>query len=125
MVGRGSEADRRTPFSDGTRFALDVFARLYGLHGHRGFAGVVVLAPCCDVHTLGMAEPIDVAFVDTTGLVVEVHRAVAPGKRMRNRRAVSVMERFSRLDAPWFEPGDRVTLAMERSEDEDMSGVRR
>ena len=58
---------------------------------------------------------IDIAFVDEAGLVVEAHCAVAPGKRMRNRKAVCVLERFSRCSGPWFEQGDRVALAMERN----------
>ncbi len=115
MENRGSGAGQRAPLSDGTRFAFSVGARLRGLHGHRGFSGVLVLAPCCDIHTVGMAKPIDIAFVDEAGLVVEAHCAVAPGKRMRNRKAVCVLERFSRCSGPWFEQGDRVALAMERN----------
>ena len=36
----------------------------------------LLLAPCRDIHTVGMRRPIDVAFVDKTGRVVEAHRAV-------------------------------------------------
>lgn len=115
MEDKGSGADQRTPLSDGAKFALSVGSRIRGLHGRRGFSGVLVLAPCRDVHTVGMAEPIDIAFVDEAGLVVEAHCAVAPGKRMRNRNAVCVLERFSRCSGPWFEQGDRVELAMERN----------
>lgn len=115
MEDRGPGADQCTPLSGGAKFAFSVGARLRGLHGRRGFSGVLVLAPCRDVHTVGMAEPIDVAFVDEAGLVVESHCAVAPGKRMRNRKAVCVMERFSRCGGPWLKQGDRVVLAMERS----------
>jgi len=45
-------------------------ARRRGLLGRDGTDGVLVLAPCRQVHTLGMRFPIDVAFCDRAGLVL-------------------------------------------------------
>lgn len=67
----------------------------------------VVLVPCCDVHTVGMSEAIDVAFVDETGVIVGVHRSVSPGRRLRCVRAKLTIERMARL-GKWYEVGDSV-----------------
>ena len=80
---------------------------LRGLLFRRPQAGVMLLAPCRDVHTFGMGHAVDVAFVDATGLVVEAHRAVAPGRRLRCRRARAVLERFAGEG-----PGDKVEMAV-------------
>ncbi|HIT45437.1 MAG TPA: DUF192 domain-containing protein [Candidatus Aphodovivens excrementavium] len=93
------------------RFALNARQRAKGLFAHRGFSGVLVLAPCKDVHTMGMGEPIDIAFIDREGVVLESHRAVGPFRRLRNGKASFVLERFSRGQARWVAPGDRVMLS--------------
>lgn len=67
----------------------------------------VVLVPCCDVHTVGMSEAIDVAFVDEEGIIVGVHRSVSPGRRLRCARAKLTIERMARL-GKWYEVGDSV-----------------
>ena len=41
-----------------------------------------MLAPCNDVHTFGMAELIDIAFLDEQGRVLESYRAVGPRRRI-------------------------------------------
>lgn len=69
----------------------------------------MVFPRCRDVHTLTMKHPLDVAFVDRRGLVVEVHRLVFPGARLRHGRAAAVIERFAQ-SGPWFERGDVVKL---------------
>ena len=56
-----------------------LFERMRGLKDPALRAGTtVVLAPCRDIHTVGMAEAVDVAFVDKGGVVVGVHRSVPP-----------------------------------------------
>ena len=74
-------------------------------------AGALLLAPCNDVHTVGMRHAIDVAFVDRLGRVVEAHRSVGPLRRLRNAKAVAVVERFASCDAPWFAEGDQVVIS--------------
>lgn len=72
----------------------------------------LVLTPCRDVHTFGMRERIDVAFVDHRGVVVAVHRGLPARRRVRDRRAHAVIERFAEPDA-WLHPGDRVRVRAE------------
>lgn len=93
------------------RLATSLVARLRGLLGGSPRPGVIVLAPCRDVHTFGMRRPIDLAFVNGEGLVVEAHRSVGPGRRLRCRSARAVIERFSCRD-PWLREGDRIGLAV-------------
>lgn len=86
-----------------------VCERLRGLK-RRDLAGTrdcVVLVPCRDVHTFGMDEAIDVAFVDANGSVVRVHRGVSAGRRLRCPLACMAVERFAR-EGRWFEVGDGI-----------------
>ena len=71
-------------------------------------SGALLLAPCNDVHTAGMRHRLDIAFVDAQGLVLEAHRDVGPCRRLRNKSAEAVVERFSSCATPWFTAGDRV-----------------
>ena len=73
-----------------------------------------LLLPCKDVHTFGMRYPIDIAFADDRGRVLEVHRWVGARKRRRCRRASMVAERFS-AGTPWFEVGDLIDMEGPRS----------
>ena len=68
-----------------------------------------LLLPCNDVHTFGMRHPIDIAFADDRGRVLEVHRCVGARRRRRCREAAMTAERFSRAE-PWFEVGDVIGL---------------
>ena len=68
----------------------------------------LLLMPCNDVHTAGMRHRLDIAFVDAQGLVLEAHRDVEPCRRLRNKSAEAVVERFSSCATPWFTAGDRV-----------------
>lgn len=90
-------------------------ARIKGLLFSGPEEGALLLAPCRDVHTVGMRRPIDVAFVDASGRVVESQRGVPPFKRLRCPGAVAVVERFARCDSHWFEKGACIGIAqMER-----------
>ena len=70
----------------------------------------LLLLPCNDVHTVGMRHRIDVAFVDGAGNVLEAHRDVGSCRRLRHRKAVAVVERFSTCSTPWFSTGDRIGM---------------
>lgn len=89
--------------------ATTALRRLRGIRGVPD-GGVVVLAPCRDVHTFGVARPIDAAFVDAEGVVVAAHRDVGPRRRIRCAGAVAVVERWSSQADPWFASGDRIVL---------------
>lgn len=87
--------------------ACTMRSRLLGLFGRSGFTGVLMLAPCHDVHTFGMSRPLDIAFVAADGTIVESHRNVEPCHRLKNREAIATLERFASNDS-WFVPGDRI-----------------
>ena len=88
--------------------------RLRGLLFRRPDGVTRLLLPCNDVHTFGMRYPIDIAFADDRGRVLEVHRWVGARKRRRCRRASMVAERFS-AGTPWFEVGDLIAMEGPRS----------
>ena len=77
---------------------------------------VLVFAPCASIHTLGMREPIDVAFLSSTGAVLRSERAVAPGRLLRCPGAALALERFTRPEVPaaarppWPSEGQRLQL---------------
>lgn len=68
-----------------------------------------LLIPCHDVHTFGMRYPLDIAFISRDGKVLKVHRNVATMKRIRNRDASLVAERFSRR-GEWLKEGDVIRI---------------
>lgn len=79
-----------------------------GLLLSREHANALLLVPCNDVHTAGMRHRLDIAFVDANGCVLEVYRDVGPFRRLRNKGAAAVVERFSSCLTPWFSAGDQV-----------------
>lgn len=86
-------------------------ARVKGLLRSKPADGVLMLMPCNDVHTVGMNDLLDIAFVGADGRVLESYRAVAPSRRIRCCGAVAVLERFSTVETPWFSAGDCVGVA--------------
>ncbi|MGI6032023.1 MAG: DUF192 domain-containing protein [Coriobacteriales bacterium] len=109
-----------------TRWATSFAQRLRGLIGRcpewLGDGGVLVIAPCSDIHTFGMRRDLDVAFLDASGKVLASYVAVGPHRRIRCTGAVAVLERFSlgngrggacclswARDA-WYRKGDYVVL---------------
>jgi uncharacterized protein len=74
--------------------ATTVFSRLLGLaHLRRDRAGPGLLFPRCrSVHTFGMRFPLDVLFLDERRHVIDLRRAVPPGRVIRCPGAMSVLE---------------------------------
>ena len=89
--------------------ACSVFSRLRGLLCRKEYPELLLLTPCNDIHTFGMHQPIDVAFIARDGTVLESHRSLGARRRLRCKRATSTLERIAE-DTPWFEQGDRVDL---------------
>lgn len=87
-----------------------VLGRVRGLLFSKPREGILMLAPCSDVHTVGMKHCLDIAFVDRRGCIMESHRCVAPFRRLKKRGAVGVLERFSTCSSSWFEAGDQIGL---------------
>ncbi len=84
--------------------------RMKGLIGQSEKGGVVMLSPCCDIHTFGMRADLDVAFVSKSGVILESRRSVKPRTRIRCRGARAVLERFSDRRRPWFMNGDTLCI---------------
>lgn len=93
--------------------ACSLAARLRGLAGRDSFDGALLLVPCNDVHTFTMYRQIDIAFVAVDGTVLESLRDVPPRRRMRNRKAAAVIERFSSREW-WPAAGDVLELSHSR-----------
>ena len=87
--------------------ACSLLQRLKGLFGRSGFTGVLLLVPCNDIHSFGMQQAIDVAFISADGTVLKSYTKLKPQKRCKCKEAVATLERFAR-DAPWFETGDKI-----------------
>ncbi len=89
--------------------AVHPLTRLRGMARRLPDGTVMVFPRCRDVHTFTMKHPLDIAFVDRRGYVVEVHRFVLPGVRLRSGKACAVVERFAR-SGPWFMRGDVIDI---------------
>lgn len=70
-----------------------------------------LLIPCHDIHTFGMAYPLDVAFISREGKVLEVHRNLSAMRRIRRKDASLVAERFSR-EGDWLMEGDVIHIGV-------------
>lgn len=88
------------------------FERLRGLLGSDAeTAGTVLLQPCRSIHTLGMAYPIDVAFLADDGSVLSAWRSLPPGRMLSCWKACGVLERPS-SELPWPAAGQRCSLVV-------------
>lgn len=68
-----------------------------------------LLIPCHDVHTFGMRYPLDIAFISRDGEVLKVYRGVSTMRRLKQKGASLVAERFSR-DGDWLKEGDVIRI---------------
>lgn len=109
--------------------AAGFFRRVRGLIGRNSFDGVMLLTPCNDIHTFGMKQPMDLAFVDGCGKVVLSIRGIVPRRRVRCKQAYAAIERFSKDDQAWFEAGDQIGIVVVKTlkgtNDEDMPDLQR
>jgi uncharacterized protein len=85
--------------------------RSRGLLGRRGFDGALLLAHTRAVHTLGMRFPLDVAFLDTDLVVLDLC-TVRPWRLARPRRGGrQVLEAEAGAFERWkLRRGDRLEL---------------
>jgi uncharacterized membrane protein (UPF0127 family) len=85
-------------------FAVGIRARARGLLNpavcKRG--EVLLLTPCKSIHTFGMTDAIDVAFVDRQGRVLEAMRGLPPNRLRYCKGAACVLERRSAFGNSWF-----------------------
>ncbi len=80
------------------RVADGFAARLVGLLASspltaEGLPRAMGFPRCRSVHTWLMGYPLDIAFLDARGRVVEVHEGVGPGRVLRCPAACAVLER--------------------------------
>ena len=96
------------------RFARSLPRRMLGLLNGKVCADgeVLVLLPCRSIHTFGMKESIDVAFIDEQGCVLKVVRALPPHKLCSCNAAAGVLERRRRGDSLWLKRGDVVKFTV-------------
>lgn len=106
---RGWQLDQRGAAAAPIELLTSASERLRGLLFRSPDEVTRLLLPCNDVHTFGMRHPIDIAFADDRGRVLEVHRCVGARRRRRCRAAAMTAERFSQA-RPWFEVGDVIGL---------------
>jgi uncharacterized membrane protein (UPF0127 family) len=74
---------------------------------------VLLLAPCACIHTFGMSEAIDVAFVNQQGCVIKTMRGLAPNRLVSCKDSVCVLERRSGSSDVWFELGESLGLSIQ------------
>ncbi len=86
--------DRAEPLGFEVPVATTRLSRLLGLALlPRDRAGPGLLLPRCrSVHTFGMRFALDVIFLDREGRVIELRRGVLPGRVIRCRGAMAVLE---------------------------------
>jgi uncharacterized membrane protein (UPF0127 family) len=77
---------------------------------------VLALLPCKSVHTFGMREPLDIAFIDAQAQVLKVECCVQPGRLLACKGAVGTLERRSTLSTPWVDVGDSIKLIKKLAE---------
>jgi uncharacterized membrane protein (UPF0127 family) len=66
--------------------------------------------PCKSIHTFGMKEALDVAFIDRQGRVLQVARDLPPGRLLACGAATGALERRASSDDEWFKIGDSIKL---------------
>lgn len=97
------------------RLATGFWERLRGLLGTRPSMGplpcpdLLVFPRCRSIHTVGMAYPIDVAFLDGRGIVLGACKALGPGHMASCPGASCAVEREASL-VPWVSVGDRLGI---------------
>jgi uncharacterized protein len=108
-VDRDAELGTRIGVADGW------WSRSRGLLGRDALAPGegLLLTPCRSIHMYGMRFPLDVAFLDREGTVVEIYADLAPGRRTGwHRTARHALELpAGTLAATGTGPGDRLAWA--------------
>jgi len=101
------------------RLANSLLDRMIGLFAKGALDGVdaLMLAPCHSIHSFGMHEYIDVAFIDKDGYVLKSLRDLAPCRLAACRGAWATLERFSDPHSEWLLPGDKIELFYSKTVD--------
>lgn len=71
---------------------------------------VLLISPCKSIHTFGMKKNLDIAFVDSKGVIICSERGVSPGNIRNCWKAYSVLERYASATDRWYRKGERVIV---------------
>lgn len=96
--------------------AVGFLDRLRGFLVSRPKGCVLMIAPCCSIHTFGMKHPLDVAFCARDGTVVRSLEKVVPGRLVRCPRACAVLEREwdPGNEGNWYREGEEIAICIGR-----------
>lgn len=88
------------------------WSRARGLLGRNTMTAqeALLIAPCASIHTVGMAFPIDVLFLDSDGMILACHPEVAPLRLLRHPRAHQTVEaQAGSIERLQLQHGQRLT----------------
>jgi uncharacterized membrane protein (UPF0127 family) len=92
-------------------------ARRKGLLGRDDVEGAFVIEPCRWIHTIGMRFPIDVAYLDDTGVVVKTCRMARLRMGLPVRHARCVIEARAGAFERWgLHVGDEIEIRCDANE---------
>ncbi|MFC9427524.1 DUF192 domain-containing protein [Streptomyces sp. NPDC056987] len=109
--GRLTVAGQDAPVEVELEIAASYGTRRRGLLGRTGIDGALLITPCNSVHTFKMGFTIDVAYLDRSLKVVQVH-TMKPGRlHLPRLRARHVLEAEAGAMERWgLRPGTRVSM---------------
>lgn len=94
--------------------ADDRRTRRKGLLGRDSMSGALVIEPCRWIHTIGMRFPIDVAYLDTDGVVVKTIQMQRHRMGIPVWRAHCVIEAQAGAFARWgLRVGDEIEIRVD------------
>ena len=122
MTGLAFNQTRQVCLASDLALANTHWTRLRGLLGtspndFRNGCGLWIV-PCHGVHTLGMSFAIDVAYLDSSGIVIYMERELRPWRFAPVlRRAASVLELPGQVLAQsGTELGDKIEMTLQKGE---------
>jgi uncharacterized protein len=120
LKGSAFNQTRQVCLASDLALANTHWTRLRGLLGtcsddFRNGCGLWIV-PCHGVHTLGMSFAIDVAYLDSSGIVIHMERGLRPWRVAPVRgRAASVLELPSQvLTQTGTELGDKIEITLQK-----------
>lgn len=103
--------EEEIPLFPNVTVASSFSRRVRGLLGTKASPQMMLITPCHSIHTFGMEYPINVAFFDKDGIVLDAETSVPPGSQRSCDRACGVLEMPAMFQNNWFTRGDRLRLA--------------
>jgi uncharacterized membrane protein (UPF0127 family) len=124
LTGLAFNQTRQVSLASDLALANTHWTRLRGLLGtspddFRNGCGLWIV-PCHGVHTLGMSFAIDVAYLDSSGIVIHMERELRPWRFAPVlRRAASVLELPGQVLAQTgTELGDKIEMTLQKGDNQ-------